>query len=115
MSSPQGGLTEAQIQELIQQAVGKALATYHPAEAPAPPPETPTEKAHRLVDALGAQLRAESAVVSGSGRVHELTHALLAHIVDVLHPETDAAEAEPVTPAGAPDTTASADGSVTNA
>lgn len=76
-----------QIQEMIRQAVDKAIATYHPGEAAPPPPETPEETAKRLLANLFAAINGESAVVSGSGRVHGATHDLLAHLVAVVFPD----------------------------
>lgn len=77
----------ANVQDMIRAAVAQAIATYHPGEAPPLPPETPAETAKRLLAQLEAALRGEQAVVSGSGRIHETTHALLASLVAAVFPD----------------------------
>lgn len=77
----------ANVQDMIRAAVAQAIATYHPGEAPPAVPETKQQAAGRLVGQLGAALNAEQAVVSGSGRIHQLTHALLASLVAEVFPD----------------------------
>lgn len=77
----------ANVQEMIRAAVAQAISTYHPGEAPPPEPETPEQTAKRLLAQLETALHGEQAIVSGSGRIHETTYALLASLVAGVFPE----------------------------